>query len=64
MRLNIQTNLREYSFDDPVSEGMITISDEVFSVNQEITVCVQLPEFAVYNIKMFIREISECGKQT
>lgn len=38
---------------------MVAISGEVLLVNQEIVVCIQLPKFAVHNIKMFIREIPE-----
>lgn len=54
----IQTYLWKYSINDPVGEGMITISDEVIFVNQEIMVHVQLPEFTVYDVKMFIRKVS------
>lgn len=37
---------------------MVAISDQVFFVNQEIVVCIQLPKFAVYHIEMLIRKVS------
>lgn len=33
---------------------MISISDEIFLINQKIVICIQLPEFTVDNIEVLI----------
>jgi hypothetical protein len=36
---------------------MVSVLDKIFFINKEIVVWVKLPELAVYDVKMFIREI-------
>jgi hypothetical protein len=36
---------------------MVSVLDKIFFINKEIVVCVELPELAVYHVKMLIREI-------
>lgn len=50
-------NLRKYSVDNPVGEGMITIFDEIFLINMEIMVAIEFPKSAVYNVEMLIGEV-------
>jgi hypothetical protein len=51
---NEMTNLCENSINYPIGQRMISIFDEVLLINQKIVVCIQLPEFAVDHIKVFI----------
>lgn len=52
----LERNLREYSVNNPVGQRMVAISDKVLFINQEIMICIQLPELAIYYIEVFIRE--------
>lgn len=36
---------------------MVSISDEILFVNQEIVICIKLPKLAVYYIEVLIGEV-------
>lgn len=38
---------------------MVPIFNKVFSVNEKVVICVELPKFAVNNVEMFIGEVPE-----
>lgn len=55
--------LWEYSVNNPIGKGMITISDEVLFINQKVMIGIKLPKLAVYNIEMLIGEVPECQEE-
>lgn len=50
-------NLIEYSVNGFSAQSVAFISGEIFFVNQEIVICVELPESAIQNIEMLIGKI-------
>ena len=56
MKILTARNLWKNSVNDPVSKCMVSISDEVLLIDQEIMINIKLPKFAVYHIEVLIWE--------
>lgn len=59
-----ETNLRKNSVNNPVCKCMVTISNKVLLVNQEVVIGIKLPELAIDHVEVFIREVPAPKKFT
>ena len=57
MKILTDRNLWKNSVNDPISKCMVSISDEVLFIDQEIMISIKLPKLAVYHIEVLIWEI-------
>ena len=58
----LEPYLRKYPLHDPVGERVVPISQEVVLVNHKVVVRIQLPEFAIDDVKVLVRK--EPGTRT
>jgi len=53
-RCKIPTDLGKNSINNPIGKRMVPIFNKVLSINEKVMICVELPKFAVNDIKMLI----------
>lgn len=50
----IYTDLGKYSINNPIGKRMVPIFNKIFSINEKVMICVELPKLAVNDIKVLI----------